>query len=306
MAAPPRLIRMRTGWLVNIVLVAVVAALAAYAFYRTGRDDPQREPIAHLAASVVQRIAIEANGVQTIELAREGDAWFVTRPLRARANSTQVDRILDLLAVQGRERMPAQDLQRFDLGRPTLRVRFDETAIAFGTINPLTQDQYVLVGDAVFMIPSHHRAAIPDRVERVLTHALLRTNEKPVAFEFANFSVARADGRWARNPQPADGALSQDDFNRWVDEWRYASSLLTQPASGKLPAERIAVAFEDGRRVEFGIVQREPELVLVRADEALTFYFSQDTRGRLLAGPMPQPSPAATSAAVPAVPAAQR
>jgi hypothetical protein len=43
------------------------------------------------------------------------------------------------------------------------------------------------------------------------------------------------------------------------------------------------------------IAQREPEIVLVRGDENLSFYFSSDMGGRLLAGPAPNPAPAAAS-----------
>jgi len=294
----------RTGWLVNLLLVAVVAALAAYALRGGKTEDPNQQPLTGLAASVVQRIVIESRGTEPIELAREGGAWFVTRPVRARANATQVDRMLDLLAVRGRDRMPAQGLQRFDLDQPDLRVRFDDTDIAFGTINPLTQDQYVLAGEAVYMISSHHRAAVPDRVERVLTHALLRKGEKPVSFELPGFSVDRVEGRWTLKPEQPDVALSQDDFNRWVDEWRFASSLLTQAASGKPTKERIAVRLEDGRTLQLAIVQREPELVLTRTDENLTFYFSQNTRERLLAGPSVRSAPGEGASTAPQAPAA--
>ena len=297
MAAPSRLIRVRTRWVINLLLLGIVAALAAYALYAPRTDDAQQEPITRLAPSVVRNIAIEAAGADPIELEREGDTWFVTRPVRARANVTQVERLLDLLGVRGRDRMAAQDLENLDLDRPALRVRFDDVVIAFGTVNPLTQDQYVLVGDTVYMIPGHHRNAVPDRIERVLTHALLRKDEKPVSFDFPDFSVERVDGRWTRRPEASGGPLSQDDFHRWVDEWRFASSLLTQRASGKPPAEHISVAVEDGRTIRFGIVQREPEFILTREDEQLTFYFPQDTRARLLAGPaaLPAASPAAAS-----------
>lgn len=305
MAAPSRLTRVRTRWLINILLLAVVAALAAYALYGPPTHDTAHEPIAQLAPSVVQRIAIEATGADAIELVREGDTWFVTRPVRARANVTQVERLLDLLAVRGRDRMPARDLENFDLDRPALRVQFDETVIAFGTVNPLTQDQYVSVGDAVYMIPGHHRSAVPDRVERVLTHALLRKDEKPVSFAFPGFSVERVDGRWIRRPEATGTPLSQDDFHRWVDEWRFASSLLTQRASGNANAESISIELEDGRTVRFGIVQKEPEFILRREDEQLTFYFPQDTRTRLLAGPAPLASAAAEDAPG-AAPAADR
>lgn len=297
MAPSARLTIVRTGWLINLLLLALVAALAAYALYGGNQDDATSYPLTAVAASVVKRIVIEPRDGQAIELHKDGDEWFVTRPLRARANLTQVERMLDLLAVRGSERMPAEDLQRFDLDRPALRVHFDDTVIAFGTTNPLSQEQYALVDDSVFMIGSYHRSVVPDRVERVLTHSLLRKEEKPVAFEMPDFKVARVDGKWALDPPQANAPVSQDDFNRWVDDWRYASSLLTQPSSGRAPAHVINVKLEDGRTLQVGVLQQEPELILTRTDEKLTFYFSQDTRQRLLSGPGARAQSADDSAA---------
>src|SRR5690606_26431366 len=61
-AAPPRLTRVRTRWLINLLLLGVVAALAVYALYAPRTDEAQREPITQLAPSVVRNIAIEAVG----------------------------------------------------------------------------------------------------------------------------------------------------------------------------------------------------------------------------------------------------
>lgn len=289
---------MKTGWIVNLLLVLGVAALAVYAIYQPTDDaDTPQNAISALAPAQVQRVRIEPREGTPLELHKEGEEWFLVQPMRARADRTQVDRLLDLLKARSRERLAATELQRFDLDRPALRVVYDDHAIAFGTTNPLSQEQYVLSGDGVYLLGSFYRAQVPDRAERVLTHALFRQSEKPVAFRFRTFSVEQRDGKWQVTPPAGTEAPSQDDLNRWSDDWRLASSLLTQPATARTAApEHVEVALAGGGTLRLGIVQRAPQLVLLRPDEQLTFHFSEEMRDRLLAKPAaPEPAPAPAS-----------
>jgi hypothetical protein len=297
---------MRTGWIVNLLLVLGVGALAFYALYKPKQEaaGPQHA-ISTLAPSAVKRVRVEPQSGTSLELQKEGEGWFLVQPLRARADRIQVERLLDLLKARSKEQLAATELQRFDLDQPALRVRFDDHTIAFGTTNPLSSDQYVLSGSSVFLLPAFYRAQVPDRPERVLTHALFRPGEKPTAFRFRTFSVEQRDGKWQVLPATGKEAPSQDDFNRWVDDWKLASSLLTQPVREKTAApESVEVALAGGGKLTLGIVQRSPQLILLRSDEKLLFHFSEELRDRLLTAPAVPESSAAASGTAPAPAAA--
>jgi hypothetical protein len=47
----------------------------------------------------------------------------------------------------------------------------------------------------------------------------------------------------------------------------------------------VKVELKDGRTLAIGIAQREPELVLVREDEGVQYYFFADTAKRLFSPP---------------------
>jgi hypothetical protein len=82
-----------------------------------------------------------------------------------------------------------------------------------------------------------------------------------------------------------------------VEDWRLAASRLTQPAAGRPEAETIEVRLVDGRTLRLGVRQREPELVLVRADEKLSFHFSGEMARRLLSPPAATAAPASAGGA---------
>jgi hypothetical protein len=295
---------MRIGWIVNLLLLVGVAGLAAYALWGRNGEEPPGHAIAAIQAAPIKRVVIEPRDGKRMILERQGEDWFLAQPIQARADRGQVDRLLDLLSAKSRERLPATDLQRFELDRPELKVTFDDHSVAFGTTNPLTQDQYVLSGDGVYLLSAYYRSLVPQSPERVLTHALFRADEKPVGFAFGRFRVEQRDAKWTLSPAPADAQTqpSADDLNSWVDDWRLASSLLTQPAAGKPAPETIEVRLADGRTLRLGVRQRAPELVLVRADEKLSFHFSGETAQRLLNPPAATPAPASDAGAASAVP----
>ena len=291
---------MKSAWIVNLLLLAGVVGLVVFAIYRPKEAEAPKFRISSLAPAQVQHVLIEPKGGTAIELEKRGETWFLLRPYAARADRTQVERLLDLVSVSSKEKLAATDLQRFDLDDPKLKVTFNQTTLSFGASNPLSQDQYVLSGDGVYLLSTFFTSLVPQRAERLLTHSLFRENEKPTAFKYKDFQLEQHDGKWQLTPAPAteQEKASQDEINRWVEEWRFASSLLTQPATGKTPIETIEVKLADGNTLKLGLLDKTPEVVLLRPDEKLQFHLSSEAGRRLLSRPVATPQ--ASEAAPPA------
>jgi len=84
-------------------------------------------------------------------------------------------------------------------------------------------------------------------------------------------------------PRAAD--LSQDDFIRWVDEWRLASALRVEPVPAARARDEIRIRLRNGGELTLGVISREPELVLARSDEKLQYRFGAGLAKRLLSPP---------------------
>ncbi len=289
---------MRTGWIVNAALLVVVAGMAAYAYFRPGAEEAARHKVMSVTQAGVERIIVHIRDGSSIELAKRGDDWFLVRPFEARADRSQVERVLELLDATSKEKLAATDLARFDLDNPRLAVELGDARIAFGTVNPLTQEQYVLAGDSVYLLSAFYRSLVPQSADRLLAHNLFLGTERPVAFVLEAFKVEQRDGKWHLTPPPDDATAqpSQDEFNAWVEAWRRASSLITRRAEASAPKARIEVSLTDGRKLALGVAQRSPELVLVRPDEQLQFHFSAEMARQLLSPPTAAPVAAAEPA----------
>ena len=257
----------------NIGVAAVTSALAAFLYFFAARDEgvsqgqfaliPQR-------AENVTRIEIERRGQQAIVLERGDQQWRMTAPRAARLDEVQLSRVLDVARFRAMQRMAADDVARFELDRPWAQIRFDRYTVEFGTTNALTQELYLRSGEHVYAVPSRLAAAVPANAAKLLAHRLFAPDEHPVAFELKNFSLRHDGVRWVLDPH--DPGLSQDDLIRWVERWRIASSVATEPARPAPHAESVKIALRGERTVVLGVLARAPDLVLVRNDELLQYH----------------------------------
>ena len=292
------------GWLSLLALFVAVAGLGAWVYYRpTAEDDQKPLALSALNASEVRNIRVErsaaraasvgdttAQGAQAksaepppvIVLQRAEGGWRMTAPFAARAEAFQVERLLSILDTRSSSRFPTTDLGRYGLAEPAVKVTLDGESFAYGAVNTMTREQYVLTRDAVYAIPLTQRNAVPRDADALVSRSLFAPGETPIGFDLPGFAATLQDGTWSFTPQDGSGA---DERNAWVDAWRQATAVRAKRHDGRTPDASVNVKLGDGRTVAIGILEREPELVLLRADEGIQYHFFADTAKRLLAQP---------------------
>ena len=268
-------------WL-NVALLAAVAALALFAYFKPHKSEPEHR-LSALKAADVKHIRIEIAGSPPLVLKRTASDWRLAAPVAARADSFQTQRLLAILDATSKDRLPAAGLARFDLNEPYARVTVDQQTFSFGAVNQVSREQYVLTRDGVYLVALRYGAALPKSALQLVSKQLFAADEAPVAFEFKEFSLAQQDGKWVMSPAAAD--MSQDDINRWIDEWRLATALAVQAADNRKPLTTIKVRLGSGSDLTLAVLQREPELMLARSDQPFQYQFAGETAKRLLAPP---------------------
>lgn len=267
---------------INGVLVLLVAGLALFLYLRPKPGVAPELALSTLDADQVTRVRVERGG-KAIMLEKRAGAWYLVEPYRARADAFRVGQLLDLLSAKASRKLPATDLGRFDLDRPAVRVVFDDQAIALGTVNEMSNEQYAQAGDGVFLIPLRHAAALPQDAQALTGRQLFAPDEELLEIAVGTVSMTQRDGRWRLSPETAD--VSPDDLNRWGEDWKGAASLLTRKREGSRSGDAITVKLKNGKTLTLPVLQREPELVLAREDEGLQYHFSAAAGKRLLTPP---------------------
>ena len=280
------------SWVSLAVLCLAVAALGAWVYYKPEAAS-QTHALSQLTARDVKRIRVERaaapqaatpapQAAVVIDLERHDEGWRMTAPFSARAEPFQVERLLSILGAHSSARFPATDLGRYGLAEPAVKVMLDGESFGYGAVNTATREQYVLTREGVYAIPLAQRNAVPRDADALIARSLFAERESPVAFELPGFTAALQDGTWNFTPP---GSASADERNAWVGAWRQATAVRAARHDGRAPDATLKVKLADGRTLAIGILQREPELVLLRAAEGIQYYFFADTAKRLLVPP---------------------
>jgi len=286
---------MRT-WISLAALLVAVAALGSWVYHRPQTPAVKSHALSHLTENDVQRIRLErpasnasvetpappaAPGV--VRLTRKGHVWHIVEPFAARAEASQVERLLEILSARSLTRYAANDLSRYGLDGTPPKLTLNDQNISFGAVNTMTREQYVLTGDYVYTIALAQRTALPRDANALVARSLFAPGEEPVRLELPGFTATLENGNWAI--APGNEGVGADARNAWVDAWRRASAMQASHQAARAAKENIVVHLKDGRAVTLGILQREPELVLLRMDEGIEFQFIAATAKRLLLPP---------------------
>ena len=150
------------SWKRTLGLVVVVAVMAGYYFWYEVKGGEQRKQAEEVAQRIFQLKKDAIEGVtlkrekESIKLAREGDAWMLTEPVRARADRQTVDEVLDGLVEGKRDKVVAEqasDVGEFGLKEPALVVEAsikdaaEPTVLQFGSRTPTFSGYYAREGE---------------------------------------------------------------------------------------------------------------------------------------------------------------
>lgn len=268
--------------LVNAGLALLVAALAAWLAFRPA--PPATAPLLDLDPAAVTRVRVERAGLPALAIERNGGAWRLTAPVAARADEIKVARLLAAATARATATYPAENLAQYELQPPAAVLTLDERRIAFGLVNPITSQQYVLAEGRVHAVSPRHFAALPLAAGDLVSRALLAADETLAGIELAGVTARRGDGGWSLAGAPAD--LSRDEINVWVDRWRHAIAADAEALGDAPPASaNAALTFADGRRAPLAVTRAEAGVFVTRMDERVRYRFPADVGAAMLTPP---------------------
>jgi hypothetical protein len=279
---------MKARWLLNLGLLLLVAGIAL-ALYLTppkpSDSGPQQIALSTINPATIQKIRIEFPAKVAVALEQRDGYWYLVEPYKARANQELATHLVSILAATSVERLPGDDLSRYDLHQPALRLKLDNEELLFGTHNPLNSEQYVAYRGAVYLLPSLYGEAASTQLVEMLDKHLVSPKEEIVGFDFSGLeqwaatglSLQRNNDQW----EVSIGAAKpvQKEINAWFDEnWKNltATSVETHNAVEKTPWPSFVIKLKNGKNIRVAKLRESPELQLYRPDEGLLYHFPQD------------------------------
>ncbi len=294
---------MKKRWLLNLVMLAVVAGLVAFLYLRpkANNDEPLQHEVSALKLADFTAIKVESSAKVPTSFEKVDGLWHMTSPYKTRADQISVQRILAIIAAKSNEKFPATDLAKYGLDKPELKLNLTKTTgieeFTFGTFNSVTEEQYVGYKDAVYLLSgSYAEAATTQAIELVEKTPLTKNEAKQIAgFDFSRLeqwqanalNVEVTDGNWKTNEPKAK--ITQNEMNEWLDfSWKQAQAKQVElyVPDHKTPYPSFDIKLKDGKKVHFDKISEAPDLLLGRPDEGIIYHFSNDVGFNMLNPPL--------------------
>ncbi|SDY32119.1 DUF4340 domain-containing protein [Nitrosomonas sp. Nm58] len=164
------------SWL-NLIMFATAVVLAAFLYIKPSLQEEAAYKISSLSAESVQHIRIDRQDT-SIELSRSNNRWYMKKPVQGKVNEVNVEPILEILSATSQHLLPLENLDRYGLASPVIRLQVDQESFDFGNFAPITNEQYMATRQQVFLVSPRYAATLS-----ALPTDLLSSNDQTVFVE---------------------------------------------------------------------------------------------------------------------------
>ena len=294
---------MKNRWLLNIVMLALVAGLVAFLYLRpqVNTGEASLHEVTTLKLADFNSIQVEFPTQAPTTFEKVDGLWRMTAPYKTRADQLSVQRILSIIAAKSVDKFAATDMEKFGLNNPQLRLKLNGAngteEFIFGTFNTVTDDQYVAYKDSVYLLSSNYASAATTQAIELIDKTPLSADEvKQISgvdfarleqWEESAMTVDVTDGQWKTNVTKAK--ITQNDMNEWLDfSWKQAQAKQVElyKPDRKIIYPSFEIKLKDGKKVHFDKIQESPDLLLARPDEGIIYHFANDVGFTMLNPPL--------------------
>jgi len=280
---------MKNKWLINIILLVMVLSISLFLFLKPTKIKQTKQfSISTFNLSDFDSIKIDFPSRASVILKKSSESWDMIEPVKGRADQFSVQKIISIVATSSSEKLPSNDLAKYGLDKPTMKLKLihkgQEEEFIFGTYNSVTEDQYLLYKENVYLISGSYSEAAATQPIELIDKLPLTKSEEIKYFDFSRLEqwqskrlkVTRNNNEWSANE---DSQFKQNEMAEWFDmTWvkNPAKSVEKSSIDLRVPYKSFDIHTIDGKKITFLRLQESPETKLYRVDEGLLYNFGSD------------------------------
>ena len=283
---------MKSRWLTNIILLVIVliTLILSWTIFQKEPIESTKFELTQFKLSDFDEVKIDFPSKISTHFKIIDNHWRMLSPFKARADELYVYRILSILATSSLEKLSADDLSKYGLDQPNLKITFlaDEhnEVILFGTYNPINEDQYVLYRDNVFLVSGGFSETASFMPVELIDKNPIAKYEIIKSFDFSrleqwqdshlklNFNSNKVWSVEGKNI-----SVIQAEANEWYEmTWMNIPAKSVEPykIDQRVGYKSFDILLKNNKKLNFYRIQESPELLLFREDEGLLYHFPSD------------------------------
>ena len=280
---------MKNKWLINIILLVMILSISLFLFLKPTKIKQTKQfSISTFNLSDFDSIKIDFPSRASVILKKSSESWDMIEPVKGRADQFSVQKIISIVATSSSEKLPSNDLAKYGLDKPTMKLKLihkgQEEEFIFGTYNSVTEDQYLLYKENVYLISGSYSEAAATQPIELIDKLPLTKSEEIKYFDFSRLEqwqskrlkVTRNNNEWSANE---GSQFKQNEMAEWFDmTWvkNPAKSVEKSSIDLRVPYKSFDIHTIDGKKITFLRLQESPETKLYRVDEGLLYNFGSD------------------------------
>jgi hypothetical protein len=280
---------MKNKWLINIILLVMVLSISLFLFLKPTKIKQTKQfSISTFNLSDFDSIKIDFPSRASVIFKKSTESWDMIEPVKGRADQFSVQKIISIVATSSSEKLPSNDLAKYGLDKPTMKLKLihkgQEEEFIFGTYNSITEDQYLLYKENVYLISGSYSEAAATQPIELIDKLPLTKSEEIKYFDFSRLEqwqskrlkVTRNNNEWSANE---GSQFKQNEMAEWFDmTWvkNPAKSVEKSSIDLRVPYKSFDIHTIDGKKITFLRLQESPETKLYRVDEGLLYNFGSD------------------------------
>ena len=283
---------MKSRWLINIglLLIVLVAFFYSWTIFQKEPVVSSRFELTKFKLSDFNELKIDFPSKISTHFKIIDNNWRMISPHNARADEFYVYRILSLSAASSLEKLKTDDLSKYGLDQPNLKITFLgdglEEQFLFGTYNPINEDQYVLYKDNVYLISGGYSETSSFMPVELIDKNPIAKFDKIKSFDFSRLEQWQDSNlrlNYTNNNiwsvKSKNLSIIQADVNEWFEmTWKNIPAKSVEPykMNERLGYKSFDIVLNNNQKLTFYRIQESPELLLFRKDEGLLYHFPSD------------------------------
>lgn len=273
---------------INAMLATLLGLILILVFIKSETKQNATKQVTPLVADEIDHIEIIRPGKASIELQLTEDGWYLVGPLTAPALPGKMDRLLKIAAIPSSTQyiIDPEVLSQYGLDQPIASIRFNQTQLDIGQVEPIKQRRYVRTGNTLHLLDDTFMHHLMGKPTDYIDTRILPDGVQISRLQLPGLHLIYTAGQGWRDQANPDNELQPDQVQILVDEWRFARAINIEEMSEDFQGQDAFIAFESQPGLHLLIDNQPEHLRMANPSQGLIYHFSHTKAEKMLRFPI--------------------